>query len=75
MIIQPASGTLRAGRSVIVTIFASRHASGRQLTVSPVGMVFTIITGRGHRFSAASSLPAAHGSAIDGQRRRCGQRS
>jgi hypothetical protein len=74
VIIQPASGTLRAGRSVIVTIFASRHASGRQLTVSPVGMVFTIITGRGHRFSAAS-LPAAHGSAIDGQRRRRGQRS
>jgi RNA polymerase sigma factor (sigma-70 family) len=43
--IHPSSGTLEAGRSVTVTIFASRHATGRQLTVSPGGTVFTIVTG------------------------------
>jgi RNA polymerase sigma factor (sigma-70 family) len=51
VIIAPDRGTLQAGQSVTVAIFASRHASGRQLTVSPDGTVFTIVTGRDHRFA------------------------
>jgi hypothetical protein len=43
--VQPSSGTLRSGDHVTVTIFASHHASGRQLTVSPGGAVFTIQSG------------------------------
>ena len=57
VIVHPASGTLEAGQSVTVMIFASRHASGRQLTLSPGGTVFTIVSGFGG-FSTSSPLRA-----------------
>lgn len=51
----PSSGTLRAGQSVRVGIIASRHASGRQLTVSPGGTVFTIMTARNGSFAVTKA--------------------
>ena len=41
-----------------VVIFASRHASGRQLTVSPGGTVFTVDTG--WKRSGEPGRPASH---------------
>jgi RNA polymerase sigma factor (sigma-70 family) len=58
VIVHPSSGTLEAGQSVTVIIFASHHASGRQLTLSPGGTVFTIVSGFGGGF-ATSSPPQA----------------
>lgn len=54
VIVRPASGTLQPGHSAVVAVFASSYASGRQLTVSPGGTVFTIVTGWGHRLVAIS---------------------
>jgi RNA polymerase sigma factor (sigma-70 family) len=43
--VQPSSGQLAEGQQVTVFVTASHHASGRQLTVSPGGAVFTIVVG------------------------------
>jgi RNA polymerase sigma factor (sigma-70 family) len=56
--INPSSGTLAAGAHVNVTIIASHHANGRQLTVSPGGIVFTIDTGSNHGFAGGAGRNA-----------------
>ena len=58
LMVHPSSGTLRPGDHVTVTIFASRHASGRQLTVTPGGTVFTIETG--WKRSGEPGRPGSH---------------
>jgi hypothetical protein len=45
---------------VTVTVFASHHASGRKLTVSPGGTVFTIATDW-HQQTAAGRPRSDHG--------------
>jgi Viral BACON domain len=56
--VQPSSGTLAAGQQMTVTVTASHHASGRQLTVSPGGMVFTLVVSHQGPFtSGGTTLP------------------
>jgi hypothetical protein len=43
--VDPSSGTLAAGQTVTVTIRASHRTAGRQVTIIPLGTVFTIAGG------------------------------
>lgn len=53
----PSSGTLAAGRSVLVRITVSHFGSGGQVTVYPGGTTFTIATGRRQRFPLSAGVP------------------
>ena len=55
--VSPGGGTLGDGGRAIVTITADQSADGRQVTVYPGGMVFTIVTSRGPR----GGIPGAAG--------------
>jgi hypothetical protein len=62
--VSPSSGTLAAGRSVLVRITVSRFGSGGQVTVYPGGTTFTIATGLRRRFPLSADVPvgaARHG--------------
>ena len=48
VVVVPSGGTLRSGARAAVTIQASRSATGRELTVKPAGVVFTLVTGGGN---------------------------
>jgi hypothetical protein len=50
--VTPSGGTLRAGTSTVVSIQAKPSANGMQLTVSPGGVVFTIVTGENDQLAA-----------------------
>lgn len=60
MSVQPSSGTLQAtGGPTTVLITASHSTSGRHLTVSPGGAVFTIATGQNAQIAIDSPLTDA----------------
>ena len=54
--VQPSSGTLAEGQEVTVLITASHGASGRQVTVSPSGTVFTLVVGHNGPFTNSGQL-------------------
>jgi RNA polymerase sigma factor (sigma-70 family) len=60
----PFSGTLADGQQVTVLVSASHWASGRQLTVSPSGTVFTLVVGHGGQNNISATVLRAFLSGI-----------